>query len=430
VKQIKSFKERKRERIDLEADRTIDGYLTRKNRFSSWRPPVKSELIDIDTITEAKITQTKFASFEKFTEIELKEIENINKLCRKEGNSEIKVHQVENIDGGKGFNIGRKVLPKYTFQLGNSENPQFKILVLASTHGGESRLARAVLQGILQLARPGEERYRLLERGTILFDPVVDPAGFDNQTRGAVTRDGMAVNAPLLGGGWAQPGLRSPWGLGDRNSAQGRNSLEAQDVLTRSNQAHYKEILGGRASWVYDAHETCEFTRWPDLAFTYGGILLMAHIYLSHIKLASLNQLESCISWWRKLRSFINDHNPLEGPLYREQLLWHDPRMQKITRIKDRIKELGQRTMEEKFDRAFLFLPHVERDIRIEESVYIGGMMFRIPRILLGPDVLGLEGVTTESFQQDLVVRAKQTLASLEAQLRVVGLDYRGEEGD
>ncbi|GAF86918.1 unnamed protein product, partial [marine sediment metagenome] len=241
MKQIKSFKERKRERIDLEADRIIDGYLTRKNRFSSWRPPVRSELIDIDTITEAKIVQTKFVSFQKFVEIELEEIENINKLCRKEGNSEIKIHQVENIDGGKGFNIGRKILPKYTFQLGNSENPQFKILVLASTHGGESRLARAVLEGILQLARPGEERYRLLERGTILFDPVVDPAGFDNQTRGAVTRDGMAVNAPLLGGGWAQPGLRNPWGLSDRNSAQGRNSLEAQDVLTRSNQAHYKE---------------------------------------------------------------------------------------------------------------------------------------------------------------------------------------------
>ncbi len=430
MKQIKFFKERRRERIDRKADRTIDGYLTRKNRFSSWRPPVKSELVDIDTITEAKIVQTKFASFEEFTEIELKQIENINKLCRKEGNSEIKVEQVENIDAGKGFNIGRKVLPKYTFQLGNTESPQFKILVLASTHGGESRLARAILEGIIQLARPGEERYKLLERGTILFDPVVDPAGFNNQTRGAVSRDGMAVNAPLLGGGWAQPGLGNPWGLSDRNSAQGRNSLEAQDVLTRSNQAHYKRILGGRASWVYDAHETCEFTHWPDLAFTYGGILLMAHLYLSDIKLASLNQLESCISWWRKLRSFINDHNPLEGPLYREQLLWHDPLMQKIVRVRNRIRELGQRTMEGKFDRAFLFLPQVERDIRIEESVYIGGMMFRIPQILLGPDVLGLEGVTTESFQQDLVVRAKQTLASLEAQLRVVGLGYKGEEGD
>ena len=430
MKQIKFLKERRRERVDREADRIIDGYLTRKNRFSSWRPPVKSELVDIDTITEAKIVQTKFTSFEEFTEIELKEIENINKLCRKEGNSEIKVEQVENIDAGKGFNIGRKALPKYTFQLGNTESPQFKILVLASTHGGESRLARAILEGIIQLARPGEERYKLLERGTILFDPVVDPAGFNNQTRGAVTREGMAVNAPLLGGGWAQPGLSNPWGLSDRNSAQGRNSLEAQDVLTRSNQAHYKRILGGRASWVYDAHETCEFTHWPDLAFTYGGILLMAHLYLSDIKLASLNQLESCISWWRKLRSFINDHNPLEGPLYREQLLWHDPLMQKIVRVRNRIKELGQRTMEEKFDRAFLFLPQVERDIRIEESVYIGGMMFRIPRILLGPDVLGLEGVTTESFQQDLVVRAKQTLAGLEAQLQVIGLGYKGEEGD
>ena len=430
MRQIKSLKERKRERIDFEADRTIDGYLTRKNRFSSWRPPVKSELIDINTVTEAKIIQTKFASFQKFVELELKEIEGINRLCRKEGNSEIKIHQVENIDGGKGFNTGRKTLPKYTFQLGNSENPQFKILVLASTHGGESRLARAILEGILQLARPSEECHRLLERGTILFDPVVDPAGFDNQTRGAVTRGGMAVNAPLLGGGWAQPGLRNPWGLSDRNSAQGRNSLEAQDVLTRSNQAHYKKILGGRASWVYDAHETCESTHWPDLAFTYGGILLMAHIYLSDNKLASLNRLQSCVGWWRKLRSYINDHNPLEGPIYREQLLWHDPRMQKITRIRNRIKELGQRTMEEKFDRAFLFLPQVERDIRVEESVYIGGMMFRIPHILLGPDVLGLEGVTTESFQQDLVVRAKQTLASLEAQLRVIGLDYKGEEGD
>jgi len=430
VKQVRFFKERRRERVDRQADRTIDGYLTRKNRLSSWRPPVKSDLIDIDAVTEAKIADVKFASFEKFTEMALREVGNVNKLCRKEGNNEIKVHQVENIDGGKGFNVGREVLPKYTFQLGNTKNPNFKILVLTSTHGGESRLSRAILEGILQLAQPGEKRYKLLERGTILFDLVVDPAGFNNQTRGAVSRDGIAVNAPLLGGGWAQPGLPNPWGLSDRNSAQGRNSLEAQDVLTRSNQAHYKKILEGKASWVYDAHETCEFTHWPDLAFTYGGILLMAHLYVSDVRLAWLNQLESSVSWWRRLRSFINDHNPLEGPLYREQMLWHDPRMQKITRIRNRIKQLGQRTMEEKFDRAFLFLPHVERDIRIEESVYIGGMMFRIPQILLGPDVLGQEGVTTESFQQDLVVRAKQTLASLEAQLKVIGRGYKEKKGD
>jgi len=427
VKQVRFLKERKRERIDSRIDRVIDGCLTGKGRFGPRRPPVKSDLIDIDAVTEAKIAQTKFTSFERFTELQLKEVEASNKLCSKEGNSEIKVHEVENIDGGNGFNVARKILPKYSLQLGNTENPQFRILVLAGTHGGESRLARAILEGIIQLVRPGEERYKLLKQGTILFDPVVDPAGFNNQTRGAVTREGMGVNAPLLGGGWAQPGLPNPWGLGDRNSAQGRNSPEAQDPLTRSNQAHYRKILGGKATWVYDAHETCEFTHWPDLSFTYGGILLMSHLYLSDTRLASLNQLEPCLGWWRKLKSFINDYNPLEGPIYREQLLWHDPRLEKVIKIRNRIRELGQRTMEEKFDRAFLFLPHVERDIRIDESVYIGGMMFRIPRILLGPDVLGFEGLTSESFQQDLVVRAKQTLAALEAQLKVIGLDYNGE---
>jgi len=427
VKQVRFLKERKRERIDSRIDRVIDGCLTGKGRFGPRRPPVKSDLIDIDAVTEAKIAQTKFTSFERFTELQSKEVEASNELCSKEGNSEIKVHKVENIDGGNGFNVAGKILPKYSLQLGNTENPQFRILVLAGTHGGESRLARAILEGIIQLARSGEERYKLLEKGTILFDPVVDPAGFNNQTRGAVTREGMGVNAPLLGGGWAQPGLPNPWGLGDRNSAQGRNSPEAQDPLTRSNQAHYRKILGGKATWVYDAHETCEFTHWPDLAFTYGGILLMAHLYLSDTRLASLNQLESCLGWWRKLKSFINDYNPLEGPIYREQLLWHDPRLQKVIKIRNRIRELGQRTMEEKFDRAFLFLPHVERDIRIDESVYIGGMMFRVPQILLGPDVLGYEGLTSESFQQDLVVRAKQTLATLEAQLKVIGLGYNGE---
>ena len=426
IGQIGFLKERRKRKIDRKADRIIDGYLTRKGRFGEWRPPIKSDLIDIDAVTEKKIARTKFISFEKFTEIELREIETSNGLCYKEGNSEINIHKVENVDGGKGFNVAGKVLPKYTFQLGNTENPQFRILVLAGTHGGESRLARVILEGIIQLARPGEERSKLLEKGTILFDPIVDPAGFNNQTRGAVTREGMAVNAPLVGGGEIQPGLRNPWGLGDRNSAQGRNSPEAQDVLTRSNQAHYRKILGGKATWIYDAHETCEFTQSPDLTFTYGGVLLMAHLYVSDTRLSHLNRLEPCVGWWRKLKGFINDHNPLEGPIYREQLLWHDPRMQKIRRIRNRIRELGQRTMEERFDRAFLFLPQIERDIRVDESIYIGGMMFRIPQILLGPDLLGFEGLTSESFQQDLVVRAKQTLATLEAQLKVIGLGYKG----
>ena len=156
----------------------------------------------------------------------------------------------------------------------------------------------------------------------------------------------------------------------------------------------------------------------------------MAHVYISDERLSQLNQLESCLGWWRNLRRFINEHSPLSEPIYREQLLWHDPRIQKIRRIRERIRELGQRTMEERFDRAFLFIPQVERDIRVDESIYIGGMMFRIPRILLGPDVLGFEGMTSESFQQDLVVRAKQTLAALEAQLKVIGLGYKGSEND
>jgi len=427
VKQAGFFEERRRKKIDRQVDRVIDGRLTRRGRFGPWRSPLKSDLIDIDALTEARIAQVKFMSFEKFTETGLREVEASNRLCLKEGNDEIRVHKVENVDGADGFNVAGKVLPKYTFQLGNAENPQFRILVLAGTHGGESRLARTILEGIIQLARPGEERRRLLKKGTILFDPVVDPAGFNNQTRGAVTRGGMAVNAPLIGGGQIQPGLRNPWGLDDRNSVQGRNSLEAQDVLTRSNQAHYRKILKGKATWVYDAHETCEFTQWPDLAFTYGGILLMAHLYIPEVKLAHLNQLEPCVGWLRNLRRFINDCDPLSEPIYREQLLWHNPRMEKIRRIRNRIRQLGQRTMEEKFDRAFLFIPRVERDIRVDESIYIGGMMFRIPRILLGPDVLGFEGLTSESFQQDLIVRAKQTLAALEAQLKVIGLGYKGE---
>ncbi|MCK4419317.1 hypothetical protein KAV79_05880, partial [Candidatus Aerophobetes bacterium] len=116
VKQVRFLKERKRERIDSRIDRVIDGCLTDKGRFGPRRPPVKSDLIDIDAVTEAKIAQTKFTSFERFTELQLKEVEASNKLCSKEGNSEIKVHKVENIDGGNGFNVAGKILPKYSLQ--------------------------------------------------------------------------------------------------------------------------------------------------------------------------------------------------------------------------------------------------------------------------------------------------------------------------
>ncbi len=125
--------------------------------------------------------------YEKFLaarEAALKEIETHRRTYGEEGEAEKLARwqeeklELENIDSGRGFNVAGKLLPKHTFQLGNTKNPQFRILVLAGTHGGESRLARTILEGIIQLAHPGQERYRLLDKGTILFDPIVDPGWF------------------------------------------------------------------------------------------------------------------------------------------------------------------------------------------------------------------------------------------------------------
>ena len=99
IRQIAFLKERRTERSDKRADRIIDGCLTRKKRFAAWRSPVKSDLVDIDAVTEQKISQTKFISFEKFTGMELEEIEASNRLCSKEGNSEIKIHKIDSLDG-------------------------------------------------------------------------------------------------------------------------------------------------------------------------------------------------------------------------------------------------------------------------------------------------------------------------------------------
>lgn len=411
---------RNADRIDEKFDKLIDGQISGE--------PVKSDLIDIDrAITEEKIDQTKWIDYEGFVNLALKRVEASNKLVQKEGYSEIQVLPVTNVDRGDNlFDLPGKRLPKYSFLIGNTKNPVVKILVIGGKHGGETRLIRPLLEGLLEIAKPGNARKKLLEKALILFDLSEDPWGIYNQTRGAVTRTGRRVNAPIVGGGfWAGQGLKNPWAVGDRNSAMGRNSLETQDELTRSNRAHYFKVLGRKADWVYDAHETCEGTHYPDVAFTYGGILFMAHLYVSDTQLGTLNQLEPCVGGWKKLVKFFNDRNPLANLKFREEVLYHNPRMEKIRRIINRVRQLGQRTQEEKFDRAIAFIPMVERDIRIDESVYIGGMMFRVPGILLGPDVLGYEGNTTESFQQDLVVRAKQTIASLEAQLQVIGLGYK-----
>lgn len=413
----------RKNKIDKKMDQVIEGRIKSKSA-------VESNLIDINCITEEKIDQIKWIDYEGFMRLALKEVEVSNRLCQKEGYSEIKVLPVTNVERGDNlFDLPGKRVPKYSFLIGNTENPQVKILIIGGKHGGESRLIRALLEGLLQIAKPGDVRYKLLEKSAILFDLFEDPWGVYNQTRGGVARDGVQVNAPVIG---PYPGssLQNPWGLSDRNAVMGRNSLESQDTLTRSNQQHYLKVLGRRADWVYDAHETCEYTHYPDLAFTYGGILFMAHVYISDTQLGTLNKLDTCVRGWKKIIKFFNDRNPLGEKKFREQFLYHSPRLEKVRRIRDRVQELGQRTLEEKYDRAIAFLPIVERDIRVDESIYTGGMMFKVPRILLGPDVLGYEGVTTESFQQDLVVRARQTLASLEAQLQVIGLGYRGSKDD
>jgi len=412
------FVPRNTDKIDRKFDKLIDGHI-------SGKPLVKSDLIDIDrAVTQEKIEESKWIDYEGFVNLALKSVKASNKLIQKEGYSEIKILPVINVDKGGDnnlFDLPGKRLPKYSFLIGNTKNPVVKILVMGGKHGGESRLMRALLEGLLEIARPGDTRRKLLERTEILFDITEDPWGVYNQTRGAVSRSGQRVNASLVGADRGSS-LSNPWGLLDRNAVIGRNSPEALDVMTRSNQAHYLKVFGRKADWMYDAHETCEYTHYPDLGFTYGGILFMVHLYVSDTQLGTLNQLDDCIGGWKKVLKFFNDRNPLGAIKFRQQLLYHSPRLEKIRKIRDRVKELGQRTMEEKYERAIAFLPQTERDIRVDESICIGGMMFRIPQILLGPDVLGYEGNTTESFQQDLFVRAKQTIASLEAQLYVIGL--------
>ncbi len=416
---------KKVEKRDRYYDRLVNGEISGK--------PIKSELIDMDVITQEKIEETKWIDYESFVNLATEEVEASNKLVQKEGYTEIKVLPVINMDRGdnlfylpnKRSDLPGKNLPKYSFSIGNSKDPEIKILVVGGKHGGETRLIRPLLSGLLEIARPGDVRYKLLEKTQILFDLSEDPCGIYNQTRGAVSRDGKGVNAPIVNAGMIST-VRNPFGLSDRNSTIGRNSPESLDIMTRANQAHYLEVLKRKADWMYDAHETCEYTHYPDLGFTYGGILFMVHLYISDTELEMLNQLDDCIGGWKKLVKFLNDRNPLGGTKFRQEVLHHNPRMEKIISIRDRVRALGQRTMEETYERALDFIPRVERDIRVDNSICIGGMMFRIPEILLGPDVLAFEGNTTESFQQDLVVRAKQTLASLEAQLQVIGLGYKG----
>ncbi|MGQ9631931.1 MAG: hypothetical protein ACUVXI_16710 [bacterium] len=407
--------ERHRNRhLDRERDRIIEGKIFGRK--------VKSDLIDVEAIGESQVRDAYYMTYPEA----VREVERLVEASNRSGNREIRLNRVENVDtGADTFETANGPQPKFTLQMGNNRDPEFNILFLTGVHGEESRLWRAGLEAALQLARPGELRDRLLKRGQITFDLFNDIHGMDNQSRGFVARDGVQVNDPLIFG---RAHDSNPFGLGDRNSEQGRNSPEAQSVLTRSNHAHYRRVCGP-LTWIGDHHETNENSQYPSDFFRYGGIMHMAHIYLTDLELHQLNQLRRCLTVTDRVRKFINDWSPLSEPKFREQIIYNHPTLRKLRRIRDRVRELGQRTFEDIYEQAILLFPYVERDFSLDESIWIGGEMFRVPGILLGPDVLAPEGMTSESLQQDLVVRLRQTLATMEAQLMVVGLDYKGGDG-
>ncbi len=331
----------------------------------------------------------------------------------------VRINQVLNIDSNnKYFDSTNGPIEKFTFQIGNKIDPKFNILFITGTHGEESRLWRAGLEGLLQLTEGGKDRNNLLSKGQITFDLFSDIFGFDNQSRGFTGRNGIQVNAPLITGRGHD---RNPFGLGDRNSEQGRNSKESISVLSRSNHYHYLETCGP-LTWIGDHHETNENSNYPSNFFRYGGIMIIAHIYMSKEERHILNKLKRSITVTDQIKKFLNDISPISTPKYREQILYNNPSLRKIKRIRNRIRDLGERTFEDIHEKALLLFPHVERDLSIDESIWIEGEMFSIPSILLGPEILAPQGITTETFQQDLMVRMKQTLAAMEAQLHYAGV--------
>ena len=408
LKKLPPCKRYHNRKLDRKQDAIIRGELNHERK--------KSNLIDIDKLGENAVKDTYYLNYpDALGEVE-KQINESNRA----GNSQIRMQRVQNIDTGKMvFDTANGPQPKFTLQIGNEYDPCFNILFITGTHGEESKLWRAGLEAVLQLVYPGELRGSLLKKGRITFDLFSDICGMDNESRGYVARDGKQVNSPLLS---RQAARR--FGLGDRNSEQGRQSKEAQSVLTRSNHEHYRDVCG-ELTWLGDHHETNEnINRYPDNYFRYQGIMLMAHIYMTDEELHNLNQKRRCLTFSDKIKRIINDWSPLKEAVFREQLLYNHPSLRKLRQIRDRIRELGQRTFEDIHEKALVIFPMLERDFALDESIWTGGEWFTIPGIRLGPDVLAPEGITTESFQQDLVTRLKQTLAAIEAQIMVVGLDY------
>jgi len=376
---------------------------------------IDNQLLFPDLISEKEALENSSITYKDALDYTLEKIDIINTGK----DPKIKINKVQNVDSKKYFfETSSGPIKKMTFQIGNNNNPLFNILFITGTHGEESRLWRAGLEALLQLVQGGKGREDLLQKGQITFDLFSDIFGFDNQTRGFTGRNGIQVNSPLILGRGHD---RNPMGLGDRNSEQGRNSKESMSVLSRSNHYHYKNFCGP-LTWIGDHHETNENSQYPSHFFRYGGIMIIAHLFMSKEEIHLLNNLKRALTITDQIKKFLNDLTPFASPKYREQILYNNPSLRKIKKIRDRIRELDQRTFEDIHEKALLLFPHVERDFSLEESIWIGGEMFTIPAILLGPEILAPQGITTETFQQDLTVRMQQTLAAMEAELQFAGV--------
>lgn len=368
----------------------------------------RTKLINIGRVTDEMVRKMQFASYD----------ETLRIIERETAGTQISLDPVRNIDtGGELFPDGRgREVRKVTLRLGNATNPERTFLFIASTHGDESYNWRACLEAAVQLGSDmTPEKQELLNKNLLIFDPVSDIRGISLRTWGTIGRDGIPVNAPIIKG-W--PMGFDPFGLDDRNSGQGRNSWEAIDVMSRSNQVHYLKFTNGhRYSFLVDMHETGENRRPPDFFFRYGGIMLIAEVYLSDEEWAEIKRYptKSRYAGIPRLIATLTRRN-------REVIARRYPAIKRMIEIRDRVRALGERTFEEKYSNWEYHFDSMEREQKVAESIYLMGDIFRNAGINLQPDILAYEGITTESFEQDLAVRARQQLAVIESVLWVVGL--------
>jgi len=380
---------------------------------------IKSPLIDLGVVSEEVADETAYINYPQFLEKILRETEKANK----ENGNKITIDYVTNVETGETlFETVTGPKSKVTLRMGN-ENALRKILFIGGTHGTESRMATAILQAVLELAKPGEAREELLANNLIIFDPVADIFGFNNQTWGTVSRDGRQVNAPVITGvhGHSKQ-VNNPWGLEDRNAAQGRNSQETLDPLSRSNQAHYKKV--GKCDkffFVLDLHETNELSNYPDFFYRNAGVMMIVKFLCSAQKLSLAQRLPSELSG-SSLTKILRKVLRTNQPKFSEDVFAFNPDLIKFRLIRDRIRALGERTYEKDYEKIEQMMSFIKQYIRLGESIYTMGEIYEKANVLCTPEALGHKGMTTETFQQDLAVRIRQSLAAIEAVLWIEGL--------